>query len=188
MRLSLVSGPTSEPLTLSEVKAHCRVDVTDHDGLLAGYILAAREWVEGYTWRKFVTQTWDCNADRFGWCLELPTGPLQSVTSISYVDTAGSVQTVPASDYLVDTKSQVPRITPAYGKVWPVPRFQMNAVTVRAVFGYSTANPMPEPLRQAMLLLVGHMFEHREGVNVGNIVTEVPIGISAMARPYRVAA
>lgn len=34
--------------------------------------------------------------------------------------------------------------------------------------------------RAAMLLLVGHLYENREAVNIGNIVTEVPVGIKSL--------
>jgi uncharacterized phage protein (predicted DNA packaging) len=30
--------------------------------------------------------------------------------------------------------------------------------------------------KQAMLLLIGHWYEHRESVNIGNITTNIPMG------------
>ena len=37
----------------------------------------------------------------------------------------------------------------------------------------------------ALMLLVGHWFENREPVNVGNIVTTLPFGFESLLQPYR---
>ncbi|RAY20178.1 hypothetical protein DP180_13760 [Enterobacter kobei] len=37
----------------------------------------------------------------------------------------------------------------------------------------------------ALMLLVGHWFENREQVNVGNIVTAFPFGFESLLQPYR---
>lgn len=186
MPLSLVTGPASDPVTLAEAKGHCRVDDTESDGLIAGYLLAARQWVEGFVGRKLVQQTWEYTLSRFPWCIELPIGPLQSITSITYVDAAGVTQTVSAADYQVDSRAHVARIMPAYGKTWPVARVQFNSVTITAVVGYSVARPMPEEIRQAILMLVAHFYENRETINVGNIVSEIPFSVKSLLGPLRV--
>ena len=208
MSLTLVTGPALEPVSLEEAKQHCRIDSTDDDGLLAGYILAARSHCETYTRRAFITQTWDYRisnayADNLcvsGWPavrqggywyprITLPKPPLISVTSISYVDTAGATQTLAADQYLVNPYSNEGIIDPAYGVTWPQVRTQMNAITVRFVCGYGT-NPGNvqelERVRQAMLLMIGSWYENRESVNVGNIVNEMPLGVEALLFPLRV--
>lgn len=187
MALSLVTGPTLEPVSLIEAKAHCRIGISDDDGLLAGYLIAARDFVESFIYRRLMTQTWDLKLDGFPACIEIPTGPLQSVTSIQYVDTAGATQTLSASLYEVDSSSAVPRISPKYGQVWPSTYDQLNAVTIRIVLGYgSNPGSVPESIRLAILLLVGHWYENREAVNVGNIVSEMPFAARSLLWPYRV--
>jgi uncharacterized phiE125 gp8 family phage protein len=208
MGLTLVTGPALEPVSLIEAKQHCRIDSTDDDGLLAGYILAARSYAEDYTRRAFITQTWDYRisnayADNpcvMGWPavkqgdtyyprIELPKPPLISVTSITYVDTAGVSQTLAADQYQVNPYSYTGLIDPAYGVTWPQVRTQMNAITVRFVCGHGS-NPGNgqelERVRQAMLLMIGHWYENREAVNVGNIVNELPFGVNALLFPLRV--
>src|SRR4051812_2411410 len=88
----LVTAPTSEPITRTEVKLHLRVDVdiTAEDALIDAHIIAARRLVETHTGRQLITATWDLFLPGFPDCdvLALPNPPLQSVTSITYYDTA----------------------------------------------------------------------------------------------------
>ena len=37
----------------------------------------------------------------------------------------------------------------------------------------------------AILLLIGHFYANREAVNVGNIVTQMPLAVDALMQPYR---
>jgi uncharacterized phiE125 gp8 family phage protein len=194
--LSLITAPTFEPVTLAEVKAHLRVSTAEEDGLLAGYLLGARQFAEGHTRRRFATQTLDYTID-WRWpylaCedyyvqrIELPVNPVQSVTSVTYVDTGGSPQTLAlTSQYLTKFDETVSYIYPAYGVVWPDVRYQPNAITVRFVAGWTQAT-FPNDLRQAILTLVAHWYENRESVAVGNIVTETPFATEAMLSGYRV--
>lgn len=192
MGLQLVTAPTSDPVTLVEAKTQCRVDHDEDDGLIAGYILAAREAVEVFTRRKLFTQTWDYTIDgswptervsgypRLRICLPLP--PLQSVTHIKYYDTAGVLQTLAADQYRVDPTSYEGRIEPAYGVTWPSVRNMLATISVRIVVGYAA---IPEPIRQAILLTVGHYYANRESVVIGTIATEVPQAAHSLLFPYR---
>lgn len=195
--MTLVTAPSVEPVTLAEVRAHCRVTSNDEDALLAGYLIAARQHVEDYTGRALMTQTWDVFFDG-DWPLVwdksrayytqrivLPKAPVQSVT-VSYVDANGATQTLAGSEYQAVTTAAVAYIVPSYAAVWPTVRDQQNAVTVRIVAGYgSNPGDAPEPIRLAILLLVGHWFEHREAVNIGNSVSEVPLTVCSLLSPYR---
>lgn len=187
--LSLVTAPAAEPLTLAEAKLHLRVDSDDtsQDTLITSLIVAAREAVEEHTRRALVTQTWDYVADAF------PDGdepilvgkpPLQSVTTLQYVDADGVLQTWAASNYVVDTATIDGAIRLAYDVSWPSAREQYNAVQVRVVAGYGLAAAVPASIKAAMLLLIGHLFEHRESVVTGTIVAELPT-VRALLGPYR---
>jgi uncharacterized phiE125 gp8 family phage protein len=197
MSKALVTGPALDPVSLAEAKAHCRVAISDDDGLIAGYLLAARQIIETELRRSLISQTWDYFVDCDWPCekvggqwhrrITLPLPPLLSVTSISYVDSSGGTQTLAADQYRVSTKRHEGVIEPAYGVTWPPVRDQVDAITVRFVCGYGP-NPsdVPEPIRQAILLLVGHWYENREAVNVGNIVTPLPFAVDALLFPFRV--
>lgn len=189
MGLSVYVKPALDPISLAEAKAHLRVEIASDDALIAGLILSARQWVETYCRRALMTQTLDYKFGSWPACIVLPRPPHQSVTSVSYVDPAGATQTLSASLYQTDLSdaSLAGRIMPAYGQSWPSLRLGVfNAVTVRYVAGYgSNPGDVPYPIRQAILLLVGHLYESREAINIGNIVNELPFSVRALLDPYR---
>ena len=191
MGLTLITAPTTEPVTLEEAKQHLRVDTSDDDGLIAGYVLAARHWVESQC-GPMLTQTWDYMVDdawpmiEHRYAIPIPLRPVQSVTSVTYVDSAGASQTLSAALYQTVLNVPTPYITRAYGASWPTVRDQPACITVRFVAGYG-AHPgsIPDPLRVAMLMLVGSFYEHREEVVVGQTAVKVPFGVEALIAPYR---
>lgn len=195
MSLTLISAPAVEPLFLAEVKNHLRVeeDQLEDDALIVALMETARTYFEGRHGilnQALITQTWEWTLDCFPryatMPMRVPLPPLQSVSSITYVDTAGDTSTWSASNYRVDTASQPGRITPAYGEIYPSARNVTNAITVRFVAGYGSSwNDVPKPLRQAMLMLVAHLYEHREPVVVGSTPAELPHGLNALVAPYR---
>lgn len=168
---TLTSGPAAEPVILVEVKKHCREDDTGQDQLLAALVQAAREKVEGDTGRQLVSATvrerFDCFPEDGP--IRLSLAPVQSVTSVAYVDADGDSQTLDAADYRVDAESEPARIEPAYGEAWPAAQEVVNAVTVTYLAGWATAAAVPQSLKQAILLLVGHWYANRETVVVGTI-------------------
>lgn len=186
MSLTIFSAPAAEPVSLVEAKSHLRVTSTDDDTLISALIVATREQAEAFTRRSLVTQTWDLTLDRFPETIEVPLPPLQSITSISYVDEEGVTQTMASSDYTVDTKSSPGRIVPAYGTSWPTTREIINAVTVRFVAGYGAALDVPQAIKNGMLLHIGHLYANRESVNIGGVVTQIPLTTDWLYAPYRI--
>lgn len=196
MGYTLITGPTSEPVTLTEAKDHCRVAIAEDDGLIAGYILAARNYLEEISGRAFLTQTWDATFDgdwpwlydidthRHSRLIQLLKSPVQSVTSVTYVDSTGATQTLASNQYVVDTASLIGNIYPAYGVTWPSVRCQRAAIIVRFVAGWT--NNFPDSLRHALLLLVGHWYENRESVVIGQTPSELPMSVASLVAPYRV--
>lgn len=152
---------------------------TTDDPQLTMLIKSARRQAEAELGRHLITQTLEATFDKFPrYCgdhrcdnnIKLP--PLQSVTSISYVDTNGDSQTLASDQYVVDTKSQPARIRPAYGVTWPSTRDQNNAVTVRFVAGYGAASAVPESIKQWMLVRIKHAHDNRGSVVIGANTSE----------------
>ena len=171
----LVEGPATEPVSLTEAKLHLRVDGTDEDTLISALIVAARQEAEAYTRRALVTQTWRYTCDRLAATVTLPHQPLQSVTSIS-IDGV----TLAASNYGVDTST---------GRVRPLAGYaadDIGGIAITYVAGYGAASDVPQAVSQAMLLMIGHWYEHREAVITGSISSELPLTARALLAPYRV--
>jgi uncharacterized phiE125 gp8 family phage protein len=186
MARTLVTAPASEPISLSEAKDHLRVTSTDDDTYITSLIKVARQHVEVVTSRALITQTWDYFLDSFSDEMEIPKAPLQSVTSIKYIDTDGNTQTLSTSVYTVDADSDPGKVLLAYNQSWPSVRSVNHAVTIRFDAGYGAATDVPEPIRQAMLLLIGHYYENRQQVIVGTITASLPMAVDALLAPYKV--
>ena len=174
--LVLVTPPAAEPLSLEQAKGHLRVEVDDDDALISSLLQAAREKFEHDTWRALLTQTYDFVLDSFPPCNEairLPRPPLQSVTSVKYLDADGVQQTLAASVYKVDTASEPGRLLLKEGEVWPDTLAEGNAVEVRYVAGYGDApKAVPAMAMTALKMLLSHWYEHREAVVVGGAVPQ----------------
>jgi uncharacterized phiE125 gp8 family phage protein len=187
MALLEITPPAVEPLGFEEVRDHLRVTISQDDALIDGLIVAARVWAEGTTWRQLITATWEENFDAFPPCIRPQRPPLQSVVSITYIDTAGVEQTLDAAKYQVDAVSQPGRVLPAYGETWPSTRAQANAVTVRFLAGYGGAGgTVPAPIRQAMLMAIGHWYANREHSLKGRPITTVPLNAEDLLAAYRI--
>lgn len=175
--LTLVSGPTAEPITLAEARAQCRIDHVIDDAVLARLILDAREWAQGYTRRNFIAQTWDYSMDSFPIVIRLPIGPATSITSISYYDTNNALQTF--TNYDANLKTAVPLICAADGYEWPDTYSRYNAVTVRFVTGYAENHPDLFTIRAAMLLHVEAHYD-READNYRNLLSAAENKLDAL--------
>jgi len=191
MALSLVAAPAIEPIYLEEAKAQCRIDHGDEDALVQALIRASRDYVENFTHRALITQTWDWQIDGFP-CgdLVLPLAPVSSVTSVTYLDSAGTSQTWSSSNYRTDLpagpKAPRARLAPGYGVLYPTTYDVINAVTVRFVAGYgATTATVPFAIKQALLLLIAHWYKTREPVVTGTIVSPVQHSVDGLLWPYK---
>jgi uncharacterized phiE125 gp8 family phage protein len=146
-----------EPVTLDEVKAQCLVDSADDDALLTRLIKAARSHVEKYCNARWAEQTLACQCDSFNDFARLPEGPLKSVSSISYVDVAGAVQTLDAGIYEARQDGLEPSIALKPDQRWPAIQ-PGSRITLTAVFG----GDVPDAVRHAMLVFVDAAFHARE--------------------------
>lgn len=181
-------APTVEPVSLEDMKIHLRVDGEDEDGLIASWIKAARQLTETATKRQLVTATWKLYLPAFpsgDGTIYLPYPPLDAVAQngIAYVDTDGADQTVASTVYTEDAQSCPGRITLAYAQTWPSTRSVVNAVTITYDCGYGAPSAVPEGLKAAMRLLVGHWYEWREAVTDVKLLA-VPMAVKSLWMQY----
>jgi len=150
------------------------------DDVLTRFISAARVYCEEYQGRAYITQTWEKALDDFPAAdtIQIPIAPLQSVTSVKYYDTDETESTLSDSYYYVDTYKDPGRIVLQYGYSWPSDVLRpANGVIIRYVCGYGdNATDVPESIRQAILLLVGHFYENREN-SIRQNLQNIPFGV-----------
>jgi uncharacterized phiE125 gp8 family phage protein len=194
MSLIMISPAVGTPISLQEAKAQCRVADATEDALLAGYIRAATDAVEGMTGLKLLDQTWEWSVDRFpnrcAW-LRLPTAPLLQLVSVVYQDPQGVVQTLDPLIYRIEGigDAQPARLLLAHGQTWPSTWRGLGTVMIRARYGWVDHNSIPEALRQAVSMLVAYWFNQREAAAIGpdyGPVSDVPFSVKEILEPYRV--
>ena len=154
-------APAAEPLTTADAKAHIRVDHTDDDAVIGSIAAAARAHVEARTATRLYTQTVNFKTDDWADMASLPICPVQSISSISYVDIAGDVITLPTTVYETRLDLLEPSIVLKYSQAWPAIRMG-SLITVTAVVGYGGAGAQPPEVIHAIKLLVGDMYAQRE--------------------------
>jgi len=153
--LTLLESHAIEPITLTEVKAHLRLDTDAEDDLLNGLVAAATNLVEEYLGKTLIKKTWrlhELGVDVNGVHeISLPHGPLLKVIS---------VQRVLPNDVYVNTrfavKNYFARPIVAFRSQHPV------SIIYEAGYGYYPKD-VPAPIRQALLTLVAHFYDSRGG-------------------------
>lgn len=171
MSLTLTTAPAIEPISVEEAKCQIGIDHNDDDLVISRRITAVRQWLEKQLWSAFITQTWTLRVRCWPDYFVLPPGHLQSVTSITYLDTSGDSQTLATSEYDVNIYDVPGVVRPSETSNWPDLQEIDNAVTVTYVVGYGDArSDVPQPIKDALLLAVDHMYCHGD---IGSVLDAV---------------
>ena len=149
------SGPTTEPITLDELKLRLRVTSCDFDAELMDMLKAARQQIEADTYRRLITQTVVMYQEDFASLLgpvEIRLAPLQSITHVKYYDRDDVLQTFPAADYYANLDSTPPEIRLKEAKQWPnTSLYRPNKVEITMVAGYGAASAVPQTAKLAIV-------------------------------------
>jgi len=189
MKTTIDTVPTIEPITRALFKEHGRIVIDDDDDYIDNLIKTARRQVEQITGRALITQTWIYYMD--GWprsnYFELPYPPLQSVTSVKYLESDATVSTWSSSEYIVDTDSEPGRIVLDYGESFPSEALlPSNPIYTEFKCGYGDDRlDVPDDIRHAMLMLCAHYYEMREPTITGTILTPVPDTVDRLLADHR---
>lgn len=196
-KVKAIGSVATEPVSLATARLHLRLDTSGSppthpdDALVEALISVAREAVESFTELTVAVNTFQMKLDYFeNLAINLGTFPVNSITSIVYVDTNGANQTLSVNDYVLDTFSKPAQIVLAYDKSWPAVRNQPNAVTVTFQAGFTgntspVTNVIPKALRQAMLLTITDLYENRGAIGSKQNY-EIPIMAQYLMAPYRI--
>jgi uncharacterized phiE125 gp8 family phage protein len=156
--------PAAEPVDPSEVAKSLLIEYPDHDTMLRRKTIAARRSIEEDELGEcLINQTCVDKFDTFDSQIELRWGPVQSVTSVQYVDTNGDTQTLATSVYELRTIHRKGVIELKYGQSWPSVRSDTDAITITYVAGYGTsADDVPEEIRDAITIRAGWLYRDRD--------------------------
>lgn len=191
----VVITPPEPIISLEEAKAHLRIDAADatEDGYISGLILSAQATIDGpagWLGRSLGQQTLElrdagfsgpavpCYGRRWRSGLALAYGPVQSVTSVKYLDASAAEQTMPADAYYLEN-GEVVRLTSSGS--WPSVADRADAFRVRYVAGYADGE-VPAPILQAVKIMVGLLYENR--IEAANLQTHPTV--ASLLSPYRV--
>ena len=194
MNIHVVARPSVEPVSLQEAQQHLRLDLygspPEHpdDALIEALTSAAREAAENYLNARVADWHLELRLPAFCARIEIPDSPVQAIDEITYIDQDGQTQTVDPATYELAGTPEAPVVRPVHGQAWPTDiRGQDDSVRIRYTAGYSTGSPdmLPPPIRAAILLSVGHLYENREASVIGAAVNELPLGVTYLLQPYR---
>lgn len=186
-------APVVEPVSLVEARAHLREPDVAENTLISSLITGVRQWVEHEYHISTVQKTYRADLWWFRGRFRLPYPPLTSISSIKYYtdDSPQVLTTLDSEFYRTDLGRSEIYIDADSGSIPSVaPRH--DAVQITFITGYAagTDSPIdfaanvPEDIKSAIKLVIGDLFENREGKIVGTIQSTNPAVKMLLAR-YR---
>lgn len=174
-----------EPVSLEEAKLHLRVDQSEEDAYITALINAARVSCENYTGVHFVRKTVKEYHAYFPYEFTLRVPNVDSVSTVAYIDENGDSQTFPTTNVDIDTESLQCRITVKDEYSWPSVDDVYNAVSIEYTVGYEDAASVPQPVKQAMLLMIGKWYQNREDDGGRLQIRKLPTASENLLNQYR---
>jgi len=198
-RTVLVITPPAMPVAADEMQAFLNLESGIDTDLLEAFIEASFDAIRSYCRRSITTETLESRMDGFphgsddgllrlgaglhvgscpfltygdsGGAIDLPYGPVASVTSVTTFAKDNSAAVFDAGLYQADQS----RVYLNEGATWPTDLRRIDAVAIRYVSGDAVA---PPAIVQAIKQHVTAMYECREGC-------ELPEASKAILAPYR---
>jgi uncharacterized phiE125 gp8 family phage protein len=183
----LLTAPAVEPIALADMKAFLRVETADDDDVITALIAGSRIHVEAQTRRALITQSWRLSRDSWpedGRLKVLP-APLQTLAAARVYDENNTTHAIDTQSFVLDLGASALAFAP-----WalPMPGRLVAGIELDVTVGYGdAAGDVPEPLKQAIRLLVAHWYENRGLVATGATqIAALPQTVAALLAPYRV--
>lgn len=180
---------TTPPVAAYPVRAladHLRLgtgfaDDGSQDALLEAYLGAAMACVEARTGKVILEREylWEIARWHSGERQGLPVAPVSAVAQVAVVDVEGVETVLDTGRYTLRPDNLRPEIV---ANVLPaIPHKGTVRITFTAGFGAAWEDT-PSDMRQAVLLLAAHYFEHRSLAGSGQ---ELPFGVSALLARFQ---
>lgn len=190
----VTTPPASDPVTVAEAKTHLKVDYSDDDTYISTLISVGTLYAEEYTCRAIMKQTITQVLEGFPYysyrntdlAIKLFRPPLNALKTVKYYDSDNTLTTFydiagDTSKLIVDSLREPARLYPAPGMTYPTTKSRPDAIEIIYDAGWSTASDVPAPVKQAILLIVGELYERRE-----DFVKQLPTAAEYLLNPYRV--
>lgn len=175
MACVIVTPATTPLLTTAQAKQHLREDLVDedNDAYIDELVATTTRAAEDRTGRSLLLTTWRLTLDGWPRAIHLPRGRIDSVTSVAYVDTAGTKRTLDSSAYQGALDAVPGIVTPAWGTCWPTARCQPAAIEVVFVAGYGTdPEDVPRPIVHWVKLALTDLYQRRSRSNDKPVVPQ----------------
>lgn len=190
IKFTIVTPPAGEPVTLTDLKDHLRVDSSFDDAVLTALGKASRELVEAHTARRLMPRVETLWLDSFPPQdrIIIPAAPVSAVASVKYYDQNDVEYVFDPANYTVDTNGPIAQVVLKFGVIWPTLGSlarKTNTIGVQFSSGYTDAPSVPSSLALAVKILAGHLFENREATTPIT-VNELPFGLRHILAPHRV--
>jgi uncharacterized phiE125 gp8 family phage protein len=167
VKYKILTQPATEPITLTEAKLHLRVSNTLENDLITSLIVAARKWVENFTWRPLITQTWTLFFDFSDVqeikdrTINISKNPVQTISSVKYYDSTNTLVTLNSSNYYTNLGGDIAIIN----FINPLPTIynRIDALQIEFVCGYGNAASVPDNIKSAIYLTLTSLYDNRDG-------------------------
>ena len=152
------------------------------DGVLETYLRAALSAIEARSGLALFQRS-------FSWALHswsntnaqrVPVSPVQSIQSMRLISAAGAESLVNPDHYQLRKDGRQVRIMATGVSLPHLPHNGSVEIVLEAGFGPAWED-IPADLRQSVLMLAAHHYEHRTGQDAGAF----PAGVLALLEPYR---
>lgn len=185
--LEVNSYHDTQIISTADLKTHLRITFSDDDTYIDSLEKAAVAMIEEFC-NIYLLET-DLRQYGNKWSdLEiLFKSPMKSTgTSISYRETYGSWTTLAIPNYEAVYDIKPPRIYATPEGEIPTPVDQFQAWRVQYTVGYASAGDIPAPLIQCIKIIVADLYENRQSVIVGKIVSEIPKTAQYLMNAYKI--
>lgn len=182
MRYSVTALLGEEPVTAKEVRERLHLLPGNSDEetyTILPLITAAREYCESRAGYAFIPQritAWPSAEELAAGEFYLPRPPVTEIEGVVACGASGGQAALSGWQLIADDGPLVLDVSGLSGA---------RAVDPVAVTYKAGAESCPEMAKQAMLLLIGHWYMHREAVVTGSAPAEVALTVDALLRQYR---
>lgn len=184
-----LTNPTFEAVNIEKARAQCNVSHREDDQFLKSCILAAQAYIEKALECCIAESNWLLTLDRFPASnapLPIPLWPVQEVTAIRYVDTAGADQTLNTETQTTQPASEGRfQLCNVDWEAWPICKHNPNSVEIEFTAGWESREKIPPQITHAILMLVSHWYENRESVIIGQTSKEIEFATTALIESVR---